>query len=294
MIIVKIFGGLGNQMFQYAFFKSMQKKGKKVKLDITEYKSSSHHGGLMLTDTFGISLAPHIASEKEIKNLKGFSPFGKFNIIYLNKIIYKFQIFFYKILLKIENEKFFLEHKFFEEIYSLEKGYLVGFWQSEKYFKEIEKEIRKEFSFNLDKLDNKNFEILNKIKKLNTVSLHIRRGDYLKNASLGNVCDLNYFKRSIKFVEEKIEDPLFIIFSDDIEWCKENLKKENIVYIDWKNKPEIDMYLMKNCKHNIISNSTFSWWAAWLNENRKKIVIMPQKWFNDKETDIYIENWCKI
>lgn len=139
------------------------------------------------------------------------------------------------------------------------------------------------------------------IKNSNSVSLHIRRGDYvaLSKSKKGHaLCPISYYKKAIENIAQKIHNPRFFIFSDDIQWVKENLAiKYNAEYIDFnRDYPERDIILMKHCKHNIIANSSFSWWGAWLNENPNKIVIAPKRWMNNLESsdDLIEPNWIKI
>ena len=178
-------------------------------------------------------------------------------------------------------------------------NYYIGYWQSEKFFKDISDEIRKDFSFPKFTSE-KNLEILKLIKSYNSVSIHIRRGDYLQNRGFNGLAPLEYYQKAIEYIKNKIENPHFFIFSNDIEWCRKNLSIENSYYIDWNRGEESyrDMQLMSLCKHNIIPNSTFSWWGAWLNKNPNKIVIAPEKWFNDcvniDYSNIVPETWIKI
>lgn len=131
------------------------------------------------------------------------------------------------------------------------------------------------------------------IKSCNAVSLHIRRGDYISNATTNTIhgtCNLDYYKRAVEYIKKNSVSPIFFIFSDDIDWVKDNLHlNEKHYYIDWNNADTNyeDMRLMSLCKHNVIANSSFSWWGAWLNNNPKKIVIAPQKWFNDSKLNTF-------
>ena len=184
------------------------------------------------------------------------------------------------------------------------KAYLQGFWQTEKYFIEFEDQIRKDFAFK-SPLNEKNSQLVKQISETNSVSIHLRRGNYVSDPSTSVVhgtCDLEYYRNAAKLVAEKIGDPVFYIFSDDPEWVKENLIVDfPSVYVNHNSGKEgyNDMRLMSHCKHNIIANSTFSWWGAWLNENREKIVVAPKKWFA-KETfqqnvqDLYPDGWIKL
>ncbi|WP_291255425.1 alpha-1,2-fucosyltransferase [Fusobacterium sp.] len=151
----------------------------------------------------------------------------------------------------------------------------------------IQKERNKIFEcFEFPELkDEKNKKIAKLIEKTNSVSIHIRRGDYLNHPIFGNICTLEYYKKAIEEIKQRVEEPVFYIFSNDIEWCKNNFGfLENSYYINWNCKKEDnykDMQLMSLCKNNILANSSFSWWSALLNKNKEKIVIVPEKWINE-------------
>lgn len=167
---------------------------------------------------------------------------------------------------------------------------LDGFFQSEKYFKHNRKEILDMFVFDF-KLDDK----YNFLKNKKTTSIHVRRGDYVNHPNHHPTQSLEYYLEAIKILKDETE--LFVVFSDDINWCKENIKLDNVVYIE-NEKDYIELYLMSVCTNNIISNSSFSWWGAWLNKNEDKKVIGPLKWFGDaikhNTGDILPENWIKL
>lgn len=286
MQIVKIIGGLGNQMFQYAYAKALEQSGYEVKIDITAFLTYKLHGGYQL-DKYKIDLKPSTIDE--------------------NKILYKNNIFF-KILKKlgIENAKIKQEKSLLFDSNFLKIGnnnYIEGYFQSEKYFKNIREVLLKQF---IIKQETSNYT--KKIEKKiivskNSCALHVRRGDFVSstNIHIHGVCDMGYYKKAMKYLEEKVGDMDYFIFSDDIDWVKENLDVQNAIYIESKEKrlPHEDIYLMSLCSHNIIANSSFSWWGAWLNQNKNKIVIAPKRWFVDEKMqkqsrDIVCESWIKI
>ena len=286
MVIVKIIGGLGNQMFQYAYAKALQQKGHEVKIDISAFETYKLHGGYQL-DKYNIDLAKSTKEEnsKFYTNSLTYRVMRKLNIVNSKIIKEKSLLFDYKLL-------------------NIEDGcYLDGYFQCEKYFKDIREIILKQFSINQD-ISNYTKEIENKIQNSqNSCSLHIRRGDFVNstNINIHGACDIEYYKKAIQYLEEKVENINYFIFSDDIEWVKENLAIQNAIYIDSKEKriPHEDIYLMSLCKNNIIANSSFSWWGAWLNKNEQKIVIAPKKCFTDKKLDeqskdIACKNWVKL
>ena len=198
-----------------------------------------------------------------------------------------------------ENREQFNEDGFhYQEIPNfLDKNILLhGYFQSEKYFKDCEKDIRKMFmSYDIQMSD----EINNLLKNNNTCSIHIRRGDYLNFPDHHPTQNMNYYMKAIKKMPK---DSMFLIFSDDIQWCKDNFPDmpEKFVFIE-ENKDYEDLYIMSHCNNNIICNSTFSWWGAWLNNNSEKIVISPSSnnWFgpamnNYNTKDIIPEKWIQI
>lgn len=170
-----------------------------------------------------------------------------------------------------------------------------GFFQSEKYFEKHKKQISNDFGPNeqtKEYLNKKYNEILN----LQTTSIHVRRGDYIKNSKHHFVQDTSYFNKGIENLDSKTDK--FIIFSDDIDWCKQNFIGEKFYFVE-NEKDYNEMYLMSLCKNNITSNSSFSWWGAWLNKNENKTVIGPKNWFGPalqslKTDDIIPDSWIKI
>lgn len=275
MIIVKLMGGLGNQMFQYALARKLELKGEKALLDVTAYKNSRVHNNYELENIF--DLHPLYANESDIKKVR-------LNIKELSineRIIRKIKL---KVGLPYSHytEKRF--YSFDPNVLKLTGNYyLEGFWQSYKYFIDIDEVIRNKFQFKKP-LDENNKKILKFIQTTNSISIHIRRGDMLTNSLHSNICNLEYYEKSINTISEKIDKPVFFIFSDDVRWCKKHLKLDNIFYIEGNNGKDgyKDMQLMSMCKHNIIANSSFSWWAAWLNQNIDKIVIAPSRMINMK------------
>lgn len=169
---------------------------------------------------------------------------------------------------------------------------LLGYFQSEKYFNNNREDILKLFS-----IDDTNKEyITNKYGHLfenETCSLHIRRGDYLGLPNHHPICDINYYHEAMSHMNPNIT---YLIFSNDMEWCKTNFVGDNFIFID--EKDYIDMWLMSLCDHNIIANSSFSWWGAWLNDNESKKVIAPKKWFgpaiNHNTSDLIPNEWVTV
>jgi Glycosyl transferase family 11 len=296
MIIVKLMGGLGNQMFQYSFGRRMaEKKGVQLKLDLSLLRDRSPRPDFTYRDyelnIFNIKEA--IAKEEEIKKYTAPKPKNLLPRI------------FYKIKKRFSSQDLVKEkyYHFDNSVFDVScNSYLEGYWQSEKYFIDIQEIIREEFQFRDLPIGNI-AELQNKIKSLNSVSIHIRRGDYVSNKATNayhGVCSLEYYHKAITFLLDKLDAPHFFIFSDEIEWAKENLIIESphsFVENDKQVPAYEDMRLMGSCNHHIIANSSFSWWAAWLNDNKNKIVIAPKDWFADTEKntkDLVPESWIRI
>jgi hypothetical protein len=163
-----------------------------------------------------------------------------------------------------------------------------GYFQSEKYFKH-----NWEFILTLfEPSDKIKTELLryDRLTNQTTCSIHVRRGDYLKYKDIHFVQDMEYFNKAIKTVG-KVDQ--YLIFSDDIPWCKENFKGDKFYFVE-NEKDYIELFLMSKCTHNIISNSSFSWWGAWLSSNKNKIVIAPEKWWIGESKDVIPETWIKL
>jgi hypothetical protein len=199
------------------------------------------------------------------------------------------------------NESYF---NFNKDILSLsDHCYLSGYWQTEKYFSDIENLIREDFRI-IKPLDGQNLGIAEKIKHTESVSIHLRGRDYINRVETKKIhftCDNSYYERSLSFIREKIKNPHFFVFSDDPEWAKKFLKtNHSFTFVEgnsWNKTSYEDLRLMSLCRHNIIANSSFSWWGAWLNLNVDKIVVAPKKWFADTERnsqDLIPDGWIKL
>jgi len=279
VIVTRINGGLGNQIFSAHKIANASIKNNIIfKLDITAYETYKLHNGYRL-NLFNID--EHIATEEEIKSFK-----GKDNII--NKIINKLNL--NKLIYK-EKERTLYD----KNIFTKKDIYLDGYWQNEKYFINIKDEMIRDF---IPK-NNNSIIVENYLKDINTtnsVSIHVRRGDYANHPNIG-ILDISYYQKAVIYMTKYIENPIFYIFSNDIEWCKENFMFiDKKIIIDKTNNEIEDMILMKNCNHNIIANSSFSWWGAWLNKNNNKIVIAPKKWMAENPNNYkwVPDNWVEI
>jgi len=293
MIIVKLIGGLGNQMFQYAAARRLAEKHSTIlKLDVTgfeEYKL--HRYGLHC-----FQVMEYLATKSEIEFIRG-------NQNILARIKRKVSC---KIGFKGAGYRRWIFEKHFHfdpEILEAPNDVLLeGYWQSEKYFIDIADILRREFVIKY-KQDVQSHKFAELIQNTESVSLHVRRADYVHDALTNNYfgnCDRDYYDRGVRFIGERIPDIHLFIFSDEPQWAKDNLKFDfPVTFVDCNDASRNfeDLRLMSLCKHNIIANSSFSWWGAWLNSNANKIVVAPQRWFNDdtKNTkDLIPEKWIRL
>ncbi|MEP7167929.1 MAG: alpha-1,2-fucosyltransferase [Bacteroidota bacterium] len=284
MIVVKLKGGLGNQMFQYAFGR---------------FLSIKNNDQLILDTTFLLDRTPlenviFRDYDLDIFNLK-VKHINLYEVSLINKK--KYALLFNK-WLKPVNEKVF---NYDSEVLNLPRSgaYFDGYWQTEKYFNPVEKIIKEDFRLKNELLNISN-DLYESIISSDSVCLNFRRTDFVNN-SLHGVTDENYYDRSISYIAERIKNPVFFIFSDDIEWCRQNVKIKYPCIFAGKEHAgrKFDNYLrlMTACKNFIIPNSSFGWWAAWLSENQNKIIIAPAKWFNDFDgdtKDLIPERWIKM
>ena len=287
MIITQLNGGLGNQMFQYALGRHLAEKNSSIlKLDLSFLESYKHRKyGL-----YCFNIHEHIASIEEInifkKNANRLSiSVGRIS----NKLGLNFFItpFYYRNSYVIEEKSDDFDPSVLEAVGNI---YLKGYWQSEKYFIDIKEILLKEFTIKY-KMDSVNYEILKSIVKNVSIAVHFRRGDYVDKDDVKKVhgtCSMNYYRKAIDYMRAKEPEACFYAFSDDPKWVKENFIIEapfNVIDHNDASSHYEDLRLMSHCKHHIIANSSFSWWAAWLSQNPDKVVIAPKGWFN-KEVDI--------
>lgn len=291
MIITHLFGGIGNQMFQYAAGRSLAKRhDTQLKLDI----SSFHFYTPRQYKLFPFHIIEDFASIKDRRLIiRPSSSFKNFlNAINL-KLTGNTPIFFKK-------ELYF---HFDPEVLALPDNiYLDGYYQSEKYFKDSELVIRREFTLKKP-LDTVNEKMGKQISSCESVSVHVRRGDYISNPKTNayhGTCLQEYYCQAIDMIKDRLDNPCFYYFSDDPTWVKENLNAKypgTIIDFNGPDKDYEDMGLMKLCKYHITANSSFSWWGAWLSENRDKLVIAPKKWFNQPHLDtkdLIPSSWIQI
>ena len=295
MIITNIVGGLGNQMFQYACAKAISLElNLPLKVTFDMFGAYTIHNGPELERVFSLQLEH--ASVRELRNLIGVlraSPF-------VRKLLTS------KALSALRGSNFIVEphYNYWDGLVTKAHNgvYLQGYWQSERYFENHVSTLRDDFTFRYSP-SGVNAELQSEIRSQNSVSVHVRRGDYVSNPktlSVHGVCSPEYYYNAIELVKSKVADLRLYVFSDDAEWASNTLKERypDIIVIDHNHGEESynDMRLMSVCKHHIIANSSFSWWGAWLNPNPNKIVVAPKQWFAaDIDTqDLIPESWIRI
>lgn len=282
--IVAFSGGLGNQMFQYALLKNLEIQGKRVMADLKAYSQF----GVMdfqLTDVFrNIKLEPCVENQKQELIEKNFHKIGAGK----------------KFVIYSEPFEYGTTKKADMSLLNITGGIICGLHQNYVFPGQIREILLKDFKFS--GRENKLKVLHDNIGRKNAVSVHVRRGDYLTENNkwlYGDICTERYYRAAIKYIQKRAGDCILYFFSNDIEWVKKHYNIDNALYIeenmfdsyqDW-----YDLYLMSICKHNIIANSTFSWWGAWLNQNENKIVVAPKKWINMFEyEDIFPKEWIQI
>ncbi len=294
MIITRLMGGLGNQMFQYAAGLVLSKKlDTELYIDLSFLTDGSVRNNFTFRnyelDCFTIT-GKVIDHERLLEFNKKRRIYERFYLHILNKIVFKNA-------LPVPKKYVFYGFSFDKNIVRMsDNSLLEGYWQSEQYFSDVTELLFQEFTFK-SKPDEKNTEILREINDSEAVAVHVRRGDYSSNADVLNMhglCSKEYYINSICQLGEEVSKPKFFFFSDDMMWVKKTFSTLKCEYdirfvennLD-KNAFE-DLRLMSSCKHNIIANSTFSWWGAWLNKNKNKNVCYPESWFADGREEKHI------
>jgi len=289
---VAIYGGLGNQMFQYALAIAMDASGIPTRISVNDYLVKRHYQGFELLRAFNVAIP--IRDRFRIYVMNRLRPvFVDVSNTWIKNIMTK---------IVISNSNVYREVKDFyydENVFEQESAYLVGNWQSIKYFESQKKLIKEVFNFNKPH-DLFNLKFASEIENRNSVAVHVRRGDYTKPELAGSrmIYDsLSYYYQAFSIINTTFDKPIFYIFSDDIKWAKENFKGFNFVFVSHNqgSKSYLDMYLMTLCKHFIIANSSFSWWAAWLADSPMKKVIMPRLWIKKMDcSSIQPEGWIAL
>lgn len=289
MIIVRLKGGLGNQLFQYAIGRHLATtKDTSLVLDTSSYKTDT----LREYSLSGFNISGH-PSDK----LFFFATDGRVRL--LNRAIQAVRKLFSKPFQIVSEKSFSFDPSVLN---CSDHSYLDGFWQSENYFLPIENTIREDLKLKTP-VEGPLKKIAEHICSSNSVSIHVRRGDYVSNpttTAFHGFCDSDWYIKATNWLEKKVGNPTYFVFSDDYEWAKSNLNfQAETVFIppSPKGQEHNDMYVMSLCKHNIIANSSFSWWGAWLNDNPSKIVIAPKEWFaasHINTSDLIPTSWHRM
>lgn len=279
MVIVNITGQFGNQMFQYALGRHLQLRGNRV-LYYTGYYDRHPEHDFALPRVFGLDL-PEVSIEQVLA-------FREDRHRLIDRVHRKVFGRHERVFSEVDAESY----DYRPDVFDFKRGLIDGYWQSEKYFLPIEGTVRKVFTF--PEASDRNKALAKEMAETLSVSIHVRRGDYLGGFP---VMDEAYYNLAMDFFTKKYNEVHFYVFSNDIAWCCSHLKAERMTYVDWNTEKDspFDMWLMTQCKHNIIANSSFSWWGAWLNQNEGKEVIAPKTWFYHAATpDVYCKDWMVI
>lgn len=278
MRLIKMTGGLGNQMFIYALYLSIKAKGLRVRIDLSDMQHYYVHYGYELHRIF------HLPADELCINQK------------LKKAV---EFLFFKTILE-RKQKGRLEPYFGPQRWPL--VYYKGFYQNERYFAHCADQVRQAFTFDLSKANAASLDLLQQIEAdPHAVSLHVRRGDYLEAKHFsrsGCVCTLDYYTRAVHRAQQFDPAARFYVFSDGMDWVRENIPlPADTVFVRCNQGADSwqDMMLMSHCRHNVVCNSTFSWWGAWLNAHEGKQVFCPSKWTASESADKFVpDGWIRV
>ncbi|MGI4751471.1 MAG: alpha-1,2-fucosyltransferase [Janthinobacterium lividum] len=301
MVVTKLVSGLGNQLLQYAMGRQLSLlKEVPLLLDVSFFKDQNLRSYKL--DHFNINA--EIATKAQLQPFE--QEIARYNNLHQQTSLYA------KVYRKLEpvlfpkhTKNYFKEATWWilePEVYKTPSDvYIEGYWQHYKYFENLQPEIFNELILN----SYSNLDTINWLEKIKNdpfaVAVHIRRGDYVTDSGanyLMGVLPVDYYNKAILYIKERITDPNFYFFSDDLEWVKSNITTGTINFYVDQNPDYIDLNLIRHCKHQIIANSTFSWWGAFLNRNPDKIVIAPQQWSprEDVNRNIHLQfpDWIKL
>lgn len=277
MVIVRAMGGLGNQLQQYALYRKLEHIGKDVRLDISWFRNEAFQAAMAAGRELELDylnpLPYQVASEEEIRSILG-------------RMWEEPEGFAAKVRRKVHpasSASFEESDMYHEQIFAMDDKYLVGYWACEKYYADIMDVLRTDIIFphsSDSEVESRNREMIRQMEETCSVSVHIRRGDYLdeiNKALFGGICTEAYYQKAMEYMQERFPDARFYIFSDDIPYVREQYQGERYQIIDWNHGKNsfYDMMLMSRCRHNICANSTFSFWGARLNTYDGKVMIHP-------------------
>lgn len=283
MVIIQLAGGLGNQMFGYALYLQLQALGRQVKIDDRTKYQRPDARPVQLREVFGVDYEK--ASEEEIVRLTDSS-----------------MAFFSRVRRKLTGRRSFSyeerDKRFDPKVLELADAYLEGYWQSERYFEGVSRQVRKEFSFSGVPHSDWLQDYLIRIERQPSVSVHVRRGDYLEAAgTFGGICTEEYYRKAAARMRENHPGCRFFVFTNDPDWARAHLAAPDMTVVEGSAEETgyLDLYLMTRCEHHICANSSFSWWGAWLGDAPDKEVLAPARWFNGWDCrDIYTAQMLRI
>lgn len=285
MIIIHVMGGLGNQLYQYAMYEKLKSMGKEVKLDFYAYTEASGEE----REWRSLELPRFENLEYEVCTKEERTKLLDDSMALGDRIRRK--------LLGRQDKTLLDEGSYMPKLFEKEEAYLYGFWDCEKYYEDRMPELQRKLVFP-QSTNPKNQECIKQLQQEQAVSVHIRRKDYLTVAAgkrYMGICTDAYYESAVQYIREKVEKPVFYIFSDDIAYVQEHYQGEDIRIVDWNTGEDslFDMQLMSRCKHNICANSTFSFWGARLNQNRDKLMIRPLRHDNYENVTVgqMHDNW---
>jgi hypothetical protein len=296
MVVVRLLSGLGNQMFQYACGRAVAVRAAvPLRLDISDFASST----AAVRRQYGLqvfNLDAEVVASEEVARLMEVPPKKGLAATIWERISGRPAV-------PVSLTRMAEAHFHFDPaiLAAGDQVYLAGYFQSEKYFHDQADILRRDFNLRPEIEARLNHELLGEIERSASISLHIRRGDYVHHAETNRffgVCSPHYYQRCIEHMATRIRNPVFFLFSDDPDWVKENLRLSHpgILASNGRLKDYEELWLMSRCRHHIIANSSFSWWGAWLNPRPDKIVCAPEEWFADKSlntADVIPEGWMR-
>lgn len=292
MIVSTILGGLGNQMFQYAAGRALAVlRDEPFLVDLSGFSSYTLHQGYELLRVFGLEVGS--ASLNDLREILGWRTDPL-----VRKVLKR------SIFSSLRGSHFAIEPhlNYWPGLESMTSPvYMTGYWQSARYFEHCEGVIREDFRFR-HTLEGRNRELVARMADCQSVSVHIRRGDYVTHPATSkilHVCSLNYYREAIRRITSQIPDAVFFVFSDDMKWVRQQvdfLPRSVLIDHNLGQDSYRDMQLMSSCRNHIIANSSFSWWGAWLNSNPDKIVIAPKEWFKNgvDDGDLVPPQWFRL
>ncbi len=299
MKIVKVKGGLGNQMFQYAFHRLLQEKYRcgDVRLDL-RYYGDRGVDDIRLSRLGRMNTKFEAAGDEELRRVCLFRHEG-------NPLSMPYRV---KIALEAKlNRKYYFENnRAYRDVTKLlDHQYFDGYWQSWRYLEPIKDQLKKEFT--CDSLSDRTRGFMERFGACESVFVGVRRGDYFDNRKLADHygrTDVEYYRQAVDHIKRKLGNPLFIFFSNDMPWVKEHLnprtlglEADSVLYREQEDIVDDfeELFVMKSCRHAVITNSTFHFWGGWMMENPDKLIVAPREWFKDgRPIDIIPEDWIRI